>query len=134
MKFNNEYSSYNTSYTFETQNNSTNFDNIIFLTTSKTASSSELLINALKPYANVSIIGTKTRGKPVGMRLAHLGDKLIYWLINFSFYNANGVGDYYNGLTPTCEVDDTLSYSRGDTKDNLLYNALKYLETNTCIQ
>ena len=119
-------------YYFQTETNSIDFNNIIFLTTHSTASASELLINALKPYTNVSIIGTKTHGKPVGMRGENFGDKLIYWLINFSIYNANNQGDYYDGLDVTCEVNDEIDYDRNNNNDNLLKSALNYLETGTC--
>ena len=70
------------------------------------------------------------------MRLAHLGDKIAYWLINFSMYNANGVGEYYNGLDVNCEVNDEVNdeiyLPRDNAGDKLLNSALKYFDTNSC--
>lgn len=43
--------------------NSLNLTNLYVLTTSSSASASELIINGLKPYINVVTIGTKTSGK-----------------------------------------------------------------------
>ncbi len=45
--------------------NSLNLSNIVILTTGGTASASELIINGLNPYINVTTIGTKTVGKYV---------------------------------------------------------------------
>ncbi len=46
--------------------NSLNLENIVILTTGSTASASELIINGLNPYINVTTIGTTTEGKSVG--------------------------------------------------------------------
>ena len=46
--------------------NSLNLDNIVILTTGSSASASELVINGLNPYINVTTIGTVTEGKTVG--------------------------------------------------------------------
>lgn len=45
--------------------NSLNLNNLVILTTGSTASASELIINGLNPYINVTTIGTKTEGKYV---------------------------------------------------------------------
>lgn len=46
--------------------NSLNLDNVVILTTGSSASASELMINGLNPYINVTTIGTTTEGKSVG--------------------------------------------------------------------
>ncbi|WP_105002858.1 S41 family peptidase [Tenacibaculum sp. SG-28] len=46
--------------------NSLNLENIYFITTSSSASASELVINSLEPYINVFTVGEKTVGKYVG--------------------------------------------------------------------
>ena len=45
--------------------NSLNLENIVILTTGSTASASELIINSLNPYINVTTVGIKTEGKYV---------------------------------------------------------------------
>jgi len=45
--------------------NSLNLNDVVILTTGGTASASELIINGLNPYINVTTIGTKTEGKYV---------------------------------------------------------------------
>jgi C-terminal processing protease CtpA/Prc len=47
------------------QINSLNFDNLYMIVTNSSASASELIINGLKPYINVKLIGEKTVGKYV---------------------------------------------------------------------
>jgi len=46
--------------------NSLNLNKIVIITTNRTASASELVINGLKPYINVILVGQKTTGKYVG--------------------------------------------------------------------
>jgi len=46
--------------------NSLQLTKVYFITTGSSASASELVINGLKPYIDVKIVGTKTHGKYVG--------------------------------------------------------------------
>lgn len=46
--------------------NSLNLNSVYFIVTGSTASASELLINSLKPYIDVRLVGTTTEGKNVG--------------------------------------------------------------------
>ncbi|MCV6606581.1 MAG: S41 family peptidase, partial [Campylobacterales bacterium] len=131
LKWNNNFSKFNEEYHFENDENSLNLKRVFFLTTSNTASASELVINALKPYMDVVIIGDNTSGKPVGMAgRKHQG--LIYWLINFSIYNSQNNGDYFYGLYPNCSVSDSYEYSRTDKRDPLLSKALHYVDNDNC--
>jgi len=50
LKWNNNYKTRDYIYRFESDENSLNLDRIVFLTTNTTASASEVVINALKPY------------------------------------------------------------------------------------
>lgn len=46
--------------------NSLNLSSVYFIVTNDSASASELVINALNPYIDVTLVGTKTVGKQVG--------------------------------------------------------------------
>ncbi len=132
LKWNSDYSRKNERYYFEKDDNSLNLNKIYFLTTENTASASEIVINALKPYLDdVILIGSKTHGKPVGMR-GRKKNGLIYWLINFAVYNANDESEYFQGLDVTCNVQDKYDYSRNNTNDALLKKALYYIKTGNC--
>gem|GEM_PF-100889 len=98
---------------------------IFFIVGGGTASASELLINALKPYNNVVLVGAwyaetpevdadnnyeiRTYGKPVGFFDLRLGDYTMYMSM-FQSLNADSEGDYYNGfLTDALGYDDVLT-------------------------
>lgn len=110
-----------------------NLEKVIVLTSGATASSAELLINALKPYATVIQIGQTTVGKD--MASFAIADErkpatvnLVLHPLVFKLYNANGKGDYSSGLTPDYTVDEfsTLPLKQfGDAADPLLNQALK---------
>lgn len=66
QEFNDKYKSWNSTETFK-KLGSLNINRIYFIVSKSTASASELLINNLKPYMDVVLLGqTSTYGKPVG--------------------------------------------------------------------
>ena len=121
------------SVNFELSNNKPrlNLSRVVVLTTEQTASSSELVINALKPHIDVQVVGTSTRGKPVGMDINKLCDHVVF-AINFKMVNSEGYGDYFNGLPADCYAEDTINADWGDTKDPLLNEAIYLLTNNSC--
>ena len=123
----------NETATFETDENSIDLEEIIFLTTKHSASASELVINALKPYLgdNVVLVGERTHGKPVGMAGRVYGSH-IYFLINFVVENADGFYDYFDGLPVDCPAEDDLTHQLGDPQEAMLKEALDYIETGSC--
>ncbi len=62
--------------------NNLNLDRVVIITTGDSASASELVINALKPYIDVVTIGTRTHGK-------YVASVTLYDSDNFSKDNVN---------------------------------------------
>ena len=122
----------NKEYTFTEDENSLDLSRIFFLTSEYTASASEAVINALKPYMDVITIGSTTHGKPVGMSAKTNSAKYIYRLINFGIYNSDDVGEYFDGLYPNCTIYDSLFYSRGNVEESLLKEALAFIDDGRC--
>jgi carboxyl-terminal processing protease len=98
---------------------SLNLTKIYILTTKSSASASELVINGLKPYMDVVQIGDVTTGKNVGS--VTLYDSPTFGKDNrnpnhryamqpivLKIVNADGFGDYFNGLTPTYLLRENL--------------------------
>lgn len=116
-------------YTFN-QDNATYFEkkgslnvkNVIFLVTYNTASASELLINNLKPYMDVTLIGKPTYGKPVGFIAIPVGGYDMY-AISFKTINANSQGDYYNGLPVAVNMYEDYSKDFGQLDEVYLNQA-----------
>ena len=97
--------------------NSLNLNRVFILTTSRSASASELVINGLDPYIDVVQIGETTTGK-------FQGSVPLYDSPNFGRLNANlnhtyamlplvlksvnsaGVSDYVDGLTPDFQISE----------------------------
>ncbi len=135
MKWNDNYQNKNQVATFETDDNSIDLEQILFLTTQNTASASELVINSMKPYLgeNIIMIGDKTHGKPIGME-GKTDGVYIYYLVNFVIENYNGFYDYFNGLAVTdgCESPDDITHQLGDPKEEMLKKALFYIDNNHC--
>jgi C-terminal processing protease CtpA/Prc len=129
----------NVTRSFAFADNAVNGVRIAFITTGGSASASELVINALQPYAEVAIIGSPTYGKPVGsLRFELLGSGTILRLVAFRMVNRDGHGDYFTGLPDAtyagcyCPASDDLGYAQGDPSESSTHTALYWLNQNAC--
>jgi len=117
---------------FESQNAAFAFNRVFVITTSNTASASEMVINGLKPYMgeeNVILIGSKTHGKPVGMYVfEEEALNLAIVPISFSITNADDEGDYFDGIPVDYEISDDLSHDFGDIEESNFQVALEYIK------
>lgn len=101
---------------------------IYFLVTKNTASASEMLINMMKPFTEVHIIGSKTYGKPVGFFPVKIGKYDVYYAMSKAT-NAAGFGDYFEGMEPEKVALDNVTLNWGDEKDDMIKAALTHIET-----
>ena len=112
----------------KSQNIGSQLLNLIILTSSGTASASELLINGLKPFMNVTIIGDKTVGKNVGsITITNEENGIKYGLQPIVTKSLNSLkqSDYYTGFAPDVKVTEGRKlYPFGDPRDPLLSEAL----------
>lgn len=115
----------------DTHPNALGLDRLVVIATGSSASASELVVNGLRPFIPVAIIGDRTYGKPVGQYAIPFCDKVLA-PVSFSIRNANGEGDYYDGLPPTCAAADDLEHQLGDARESSLAEALFYLSTGSC--
>ncbi|HEX2607367.1 MAG TPA: S41 family peptidase, partial [Flavisolibacter sp.] len=126
--FNDKYSQYNSEDVFH-KLGSLNLSRVFFIVSSSTASASELVINNLKPYMDVQLVGpSKTYGKPVGFFPIDVADWYIF-PVSFRTTNKNGEGNYYNGLPLNSQVADGLDKDWGDLTESCLQNAVNYITT-----
>lgn len=100
-------------------------DKVYFITTSGSASASELVINSLTPFMEVKLVGSKTHGKPVGMYILSVED-IDLAILPISFKNTNflGYGDYYSGLPVQIDEADDLNRNWGDPEEAMLKAAV----------
>ena len=122
--------------------NSLNLNQVYIITSGRSASSSELVINGLSPYINVIQVGDNTYGKNVGGPAA-LYDYIdnnrtknpdhTYAIYCMTFFSANSEDfyDYADGLAPQEELklkEDIINMGTlGESSDPLLAVALKHL-------
>lgn len=128
---NDTYSSSNSSKYFSNLSKALDLDSVIVLTDEYSCSASELVINTLDPFIDVYVIGETTCGKPIGMYSHEYCDNYLY-PIEFKMVNSEGYGDYFDGWTPDCAVEDDPQYPYGDERDTQTAAALAYLTSGTC--
>ena len=115
-------------------NNIGSLDRVFILTSTSTASASELIINNLKPFMNVILIGEHTYGKNVGsFTITDNTKRWQYGLqpIAFKILNSLDQSEYgtVNGFSPDYAlVDDVLPYQLlGDPNETYLNKALNII-------
>jgi carboxyl-terminal processing protease len=117
-----------------------NLQRVYILTTGRTCSASELVINSLRGIGvSVYLIGDTTCGKPYGY-LPAPNCGTTYYTIQFKAVNAKGFGEYSDGFIPAstdngldlvkgCKAVDDLKHELGDPNESLLSTAF-YLRAN----
>ena len=114
-----------------------NLPRLYVLVSRYSASASEFIINGLKPYMEVILIGETTYGKNVGSwNISDKEDPKNNWSIQpitVKFYNSEGKSDFSAGFKPDFEVDEfeTLRLVEfGNTEDPLLRVAINQITGN----
>ena len=116
---------------FEAKANALQLERLVVITTRASASASELVVNALKPFMPVVVVGDRTYGKPVGQYAVSFCDKTLA-PVAFTLRNANAEGDYFEGIPPTCTAADDLGRQLGDPLEDSLREALAVVVTGGC--
>ncbi|MGH8320808.1 MAG: S41 family peptidase, partial [Gammaproteobacteria bacterium] len=131
LNFNSQHTDQDQTLAFQNVSNALNLNRVVIITTDATASASELLINALKPYIDVVTVGSTTFGKPVGENGFNFCSNVLYPM-TFKMTNAAGYGDYFSGFAPTCPAMDDLNQPLGSSSEASLSTALYYIANGTC--
>lgn len=117
---------------------------VFILSTGRTCSASEAVINGLRGVdVEVILIGNTTCGKPYGFYPTdNCGE--TYYTIQFRGTNDKGFGAYSDGFIPNnssstfgvsipgCQLGDDFSKPLGDSTELLLASALDYRTSGTC--
>ena len=122
--------------------NSLNLSRVYIITSGRSASSSELVINGLSPYINVIQVGDNTYGKNVGGPAAlydyidndgtkHPNHTYAIYCMTFYSANSNDFYDYADGLAPQEELklkEDLANMGTlGDNSDPLLALTIQHI-------
>ncbi|MGD9901916.1 MAG: S41 family peptidase [Vicinamibacterales bacterium] len=104
---------------------------VVVIATRASASASELVINGLRPFVPVTVVGDRTYGKPVGQYVLPFCDKVLA-PVAFAMVNADGQGDYFDGLAVDCPAADDIDHALGDAAEASLAEALAVVRTGAC--
>lgn len=121
--------------------NNIGLSRVYILGTAATASAAEVMINNLKPYMQVILIGEKTRGKDEASFNIYDAriPKQVEWEMHpiiYKLFNADGKGGYSEGITPDIAVNELLLLpllSFGEIEDPLVKAAIKHITSQSTI-
>lgn len=135
--YKNDTDLFKTNFTVETNNIGTQLGGKVYVITSseRTASASELLINGLRPYMDVVLVGGVTIGKNVGsISLYEENDSKNTWGIQpivVKSYNSNFESNYSEGFIPDVAIDendnDLILQPLGDLNEPLLSKTVEQI-------
>ncbi len=131
VRHNDKNSDRNRDIRFEDPPQALDLPRVVIIATRSSASSSELVINGLKPFIPVTVVGDRTFGKPVGQLGFEICDK-IFFPVAFEMVNANGEGGFFDGLPVDCAAGDDLNRALGDPGEASIAEALHVLRTGSC--
>lgn len=115
-----------------------NLSKVYVLTSTTTGGAAEMLINCLKPYMDVVLIGATTVGNCYGTASYYNGSyACILNLVVCEVFNAGGTADYADGFVPDYVLDEFADFSRvlplGDSREALLGTALSLINGETVV-
>jgi hypothetical protein len=79
----------------------------------------------------VTVIGDRTYGKPVGQYGIDFCDKVLA-PVAFSLVNADGKGDYFDGIAADCGAPDDIEHDLGAADEGSLAEVFQVIRTGSC--
>lgn len=128
---NDKQSSRNTAYRFESKPQALAVSRLAVITTRGSASASEAVINGLRPYMDVKVVGETTFGKPVGQYGFDFCEKVLY-PVAFLVTNARGEADFFDGIPADCAAPDDVDRALADPREASLAEALQVIRSGRC--
>jgi C-terminal peptidase prc len=128
---NDKQSSRNTAYKLEAKPQALALTRLVVIATRGSASASEAIINGLRPYMDVTVVGDTTYGKPVGQYGFDFCEKVVY-PVSFLVTNARGEADYFNGIPADCAAPDDVDHALASPQEASLAEALYVVRNGRC--
>ncbi len=107
-----------------------NLDRLYVIVSGSSASASELIINGLKPYMDVTLIGDTTHGKYTASITLHDEERSFDWAIQpivLKTANVNYETDFKDGMFPDYLVGDGYFSQLGDIEEKRLAQAISLI-------
>jgi C-terminal processing protease CtpA/Prc len=131
LTHNDKQSGRNTVYRFESKPQALGVGRLVVIATRASASASESIINGLRAWMDVKVVGDRTYGKPVGQYGFEFCEKLLY-PVAFLVTNARGQADYFSGIPADCSAADDLDHALADSREAALAEALHVVRNGRC--
>jgi carboxyl-terminal processing protease len=128
---NDKQTSRDTAYDFEAKPQALGVSRLVVIATGGSASASEAVINGLRPYMDVKVVGERTYGKPVGQYGFDFCDKVLY-PVAFLVTNALGEADYFDGIPADCAAADDVDHPLASPQEASLAEALYVVRHGRC--
>lgn len=122
-----DFSMEENTYFFSKKGGLNTLKKIVFIVSEHTASASEMLINSLQPHMNITLVGQRTYGKPVGFFAVPIGEYDFY-LSAFLTTNAEGKANYFKGIAVDKKANDNINFDFMDPQEDCLKQSLSLFQ------
>ncbi|MES3017870.1 MAG: S41 family peptidase [Bacteroidota bacterium] len=127
------YKEQDNSYNFQKAGSLNSIQKVVFIISGNTASASEMLINNLRPYMDVKLVGKTSYGKPVGFFPITLENNYDVYYSMFTSVNSAGQTDYFSGFTPDWDTADDVTHDFGDPREACFAAAINYISKGSFV-
>lgn len=107
--------------------NSLGLDRLVVITTGASASASEMVINGLRPYIDVYVVGADTYGKPMGADVLRFNEVWAVAPITINVKNADDEGEFFDGIPADIPAADNLTVDFGDPQEDSFQQAMAFI-------
>jgi hypothetical protein len=121
----------NSTYPFEAKPQALAASRLVVIATRGSASASEAVVNGLRPFMDVKVVGDATYGKPVGPYSFDFCEKVLY-PVSFLVTNARGEADYFDGIPADCAAADDVDHPLASPREASLAEALHVVRHGRC--
>jgi carboxyl-terminal processing protease len=128
---NDKQSSRNTAYRFEAKPQALAAARLVVIATRASASASEAIVNGLRPFVEVTVVGDATFGKPVGQYGFEFCEKVLF-PVSFLVTNARAKPTTSAASPPTARRPTTSTGPLADAGEASLAEALFVLRNGRC--
>lgn len=132
LLYSDKRSANNAAFLFNAPADALTLGRVYVLAGPRTCSASEQVINALRPYIDVVLLGDTTCGKPVGFNPAQDACGETFSVVTFETVNALNEGRYFDGFDPRCAIAEDFTKPLGALDEPLLAAARNHADGIGC--
>ena len=132
QRYNDQLPFLNQQIVFSQPDRGLSLSSVVIVIDQYTCSAAEMVINSLKPYIDVQLVGGhRSCGKHFGMNPLEVCEGILF-PVTMEMLNARDNNNQRQGFMPSCFIEETWLYEWGDLRDPHIQQALNLATGRSC--